>query len=173
MNDIFHFSPVPTVILSPSYRVRQVSQSLLDIWGFPSEQCSGRQLLQLLGQHGQLRRGADTDRLACDLAEAVTSRAIRRTDPFFPMRSRSTPSFSSTRAATSRPGTLEQNSAKDTHATKSLGNTFRSSTARTSGPGSRRRSWRFAGSMAASRTRVGSIARTGLDSGRMSLSPRL
>jgi len=39
--------------------------------------------LHLLGQHGLLRRGADDARLARDLAEAVTSKVIRRTDTFY------------------------------------------------------------------------------------------
>jgi len=83
LGDIFHLSPVPTVVLTRTYRIRQVSQSLLDIWGLSSHACAGHGLLQLLARQSLLRCGADEDRLTRSLAEAIASRSVRRTDPFY------------------------------------------------------------------------------------------
>ena len=83
LGDIFRLFPVPTLVLSRSHRISQASQSLLDIWGLSLDACAGRGLLELLGQQSLLRPGPDEGRLSQSLAEAVTSRSVRKTDPFY------------------------------------------------------------------------------------------
>ncbi|UNI23271.1 Histidine kinase [Purpureocillium takamizusanense] len=76
MSEIVDYSPVPTLVVSPSYRVERASAGLFKAWRWSREQVVGEDLF------AALYRGSPTERfdripLAFAIERAVKSRALR------------------------------------------------------------------------------------------------
>ncbi|RYO98071.1 hypothetical protein DL764_007201 [Monosporascus ibericus] len=75
--DIIDFFPVPTLVVSPSYRIERVSTGLLNSWGRGSSDFTGKDLFTAL-YHGSPTERFDRIPLIHAIETAVASRALRQ-----------------------------------------------------------------------------------------------
>ncbi|RYP54580.1 hypothetical protein DL768_000640 [Monosporascus sp. mg162] len=75
--DILDFFPVPTLVLSPSYRILRVSTGLLNSWGRGREDFTGKDLFTAL-YHGSPTERFDRIPLIHAIETAVASRELRQ-----------------------------------------------------------------------------------------------
>ncbi|KAG7408999.1 Two-component system protein A [Fusarium oxysporum f. sp. rapae] len=76
MNDILDFLPVPTLVVSPSYRIQRASAGLLEAWGHKREVLVGQDLFTAL-YHGSPTERFDRIPFVYAIETALEARALR------------------------------------------------------------------------------------------------
>jgi len=76
MSEILDYSPVPTLVVSPSYRIERASAGLLEAWRCSREQIVGEDLFTAL-YHGSPTARFDRIPLAFAIETGIASRALR------------------------------------------------------------------------------------------------
>lgn len=74
---ILDLSPVPTIMLSPSYHILRTSRSFLEAWQIKADDCLGLDLFDFLRQEGLVSGGRDpTASLERVIQDAIAARAL-------------------------------------------------------------------------------------------------
>ncbi|RKK43923.1 hypothetical protein BFJ69_g18346, partial [Fusarium oxysporum] len=76
MSEIFDFLPVPTLVVSPSYRIQRTSSGLLEAWGRRREELIDQDLFVALYQ-GSLTKRFDRIPFVYAIETALVARALR------------------------------------------------------------------------------------------------
>src|SRR6478735_3950950 len=76
MNDMLDFLPVPTLVVSPSYRIQRASAGLLEAWGRRREVLVGQDLFTAL-YHGSPTERFDRIPFAYAIETALEARGLR------------------------------------------------------------------------------------------------
>lgn len=82
-NDIFELSPIPNLILSPSYTILRASKAFLEAWQVTPETCSGKDLFKFLASEDMMAGGGKEKYVKQVIDEAITARAVRTTGAMY------------------------------------------------------------------------------------------
>src|SRR5215469_2469865 len=78
-NDIFELSPIPSLILSPSYTILKASKAFLEAWQVTSETCNGLGIFEFLASEDVMIDGKKTKHMKQVIDGAIAAHAVHTT----------------------------------------------------------------------------------------------
>lgn len=82
-NAIFDLSPIPSLILSPSYTVLRASKAFLEAWQVNSEACTGLDLIQFLASEELMVDREKTIHMKQAIDKAILTRTVHTTGTIY------------------------------------------------------------------------------------------